>query len=125
MSGAALRAFVKVAEEWSLGVAEQASMLQAGIKELEGWFAVVRGDGSVAPPKAVRFRVGAVLGIHRRLSMLLDNDTARIRWLRSSNPAPTFAGQSPLAVILSGNEDDLFHTRRFLDRCLSRDLAPS
>lgn len=105
--GAGLRAFLNIAEVWGLTAEEQMALL--GIHDratFEDWSVRVRAHEAIALPVDVIVRIGCVLSIYVSLSALFPEDRAA-DWLRAPNAHEIFGGRTALAVMASGELDDL------------------
>lgn len=105
--GAGLRTFLNIAEAWSLSIEEQMNLL--GIHDLatfEDWTVRVRAHEAIAIPVDVIVRIGCVLSIYASLSALFPEERAA-DWLRARNAHQIFGGRTALAVMTSGELDDL------------------
>jgi hypothetical protein len=60
-------------------------------------------------------RLSYLLGIYKALQILLPDPQAADEWVRKSNSAPPFGGDSALERMLSGQVADLYVVRQYLD----------
>lgn len=105
--GAGLRTFLNIAEVWGLTAEEQMALL--GIHDratFQDWSVRVRAHEAIAIPVDVIVRIGCVLSIYASLSALFPEDRAA-DWLRAPNAHQIFGGRTALAVMASGELDDL------------------
>lgn len=112
MSGAALRAFFRIADLWKLSVEKQ--MILLGLTARSTFFKWKK-DTSVTLPKDTLERISYILGIYKALQILLPDPKAADSWVTRPNAAPLFGGKSALDRMLFGNVADLFIVRQYLD----------
>jgi hypothetical protein len=112
MGGAGLRAFVKIAEHWSLSIAEQLTLL--GIASRSTFFKWRRMHEPRLPRDTLE-RLSYLLGIYKSLQILLPEIQAADEWIRKPNMAAPFGGRSALERMLSGQVVDLYIVRQYLD----------
>jgi hypothetical protein len=110
--GAALRAFMNIAEAWGLSVAEQLKLL--GIASRSTFFKWRREPEPRLPQDTLE-RLSYLLGIYKALQILLPDPHAADQWVRKPNAAPLFGGHSALERMLSGQVADLYVVRQYLD----------
>lgn len=105
--GAGMRTFLNIAELWSLSDHEQMDLLDIeDLAVFEQWKVQVRSHEAVAIPIDVIVRIGCILSIYRSLATLFPEERTA-DWLRAPNAHPIFRGGSALAVMTSGELDDL------------------
>ena len=56
-----------------------------------------------------------MLGIHKALVILHDDDQERIDWLRIPHDSAVFGGRAPLELVVDGTLDGPMRVRRVLD----------
>ena len=112
LGGAGLRAFVNIAEAWSLSVAEQLKLL--GIASRSTFFKW-RREHNPRLPRDTLERLSYLLGIYKSLQILLPDPKLADQWIRKPNTAPAFGGRSALDRMLSGQVADLYVVRQYLD----------
>ncbi len=112
LGGAGLRAFVNIAEAWSLSVAEQLKLL--GIGSRSTFFKWKRERDPKLPGDTLE-RLSYLLGIYKSLQILLPDPKAADAWVRKPNSAVPFGGRSALDRMLSGQVADLYVVRQYLD----------
>jgi Protein of unknown function (DUF2384) len=116
LSGAGLRTFLRIADEWQLSERERLHVLGLPSRStFHGWVAKVRQGKDITLSVDELMRISAVLGIYKALGILFPRESDADRWLRSENRDLIFGGQSPLALIVSGTQDGLILVRRYLD----------
>lgn len=112
LSGPALRAFFRIAEDWALSPDEQMTLLGVSAKStFYNW----RKDPDVALPRDTMERLSYVLGIYKALQILLPKAEAADAWVKRPNTAAPFGGKPALERMLSGNVADLYVVRQYLD----------
>jgi hypothetical protein len=112
LAGPALRAFFKLAERWSLRVAEQRRLLG---DPPESTFYKWKRERDGALGRDTLERISYLLGIVKALAILFPDPVRADAWLRKPNSAAMFGGHSALERMLSGNVADLFVVRQYLD----------
>jgi hypothetical protein len=102
--------FVKLADEWGLTRAEQATLL--GLRStttLDNW--------RRHPPRSLGIdtleRISYLLHIWRSLHQVFPPDY-RLSWLRANVSGAPFLGRTPLEFMLQGRVKDLLDTHRYL-----------
>ena len=110
-AAAALRTFFRLADAWSLGVAEQTTLLGIARTTLYQW-----KQGRVAPlERHLLERLSHLFGIYASLHILFPVAARADAWVRKPNAAPLFGGRSALDRMLGGQVADLFVVRQYLD----------
>jgi hypothetical protein len=112
LSGPALRTFFRVAEAWSLSVAEQRALL--------GWpapstFHKYKSGDSGTLTFDMLTRISTVLGIYKALHILYPDASLADRWVRLPNAHALFGGRPALTLMTEAGLDGLLQTRRLLD----------
>ena len=108
----ALRAFFRLAEYWSLRIADQRKLL--GDPPESTYYKWKRQqDGALS--RDTLERISYLLGIWKSLQILFPDPAQADAWLQRPNTAPLFGGHSALERMLSGNVADLFVVRQYLD----------
>ena len=111
-SGPALRAFFRIAERWGLSVEEQMKLLGVSARStFFNWKKEQNGHLSLDTLE----RVSYIVGIFKALHILLPNEDVADAWIKKSNAAPIFGGNSALERMLSGRVSDLYVVRQYLD----------
>lgn len=112
LSGPALRAFFRIAEDWKLSPDEQMTLLGVGAKStFYNW----RKEPNVALPRDTMERISYLLGIYKALQILLPKAQSADEWVKQPNTAAPFGGKPALERMLSGNVADLYVVRQYLD----------
>lgn len=116
LSGPGLRAFLAIADAWSLSEKDRLAVLgRPGRSSYHNWVRQARMGGMPALPLDTLLRISAVLGIHKALSILFPRGGDGMAWLTAPNSGPMFGGQAPLQLVVSGTQDGLLLVRRYLD----------
>ena len=106
-----MRTFWRLAEAWSLGTAEQMTLLGVGKTTLYQW-----KQGRVGTlDRHVLERLSYLFGIYAALQVLLPVPERANDWVRKANTAPFLGGSSALDRMLGGQVADLFVVRQYLD----------
>ena len=111
-ANAALRTFWRIADAWSLDIAEQTTVLGISRTTLYQW-----RQGRISAPldRHVLERLSYLFGIFAALQILLPRAPQADGWIRRPNDAPLFGGRSALERMLGGQVADLFVVRQYLD----------
>ncbi len=115
LSAAGLRAFVKIAEAWSLSTDEQIVLL--GESGRSTFFKWKSDPQSARRGRDTLERLSLILGIYKALNILLPDPSAADTWtwIKRPNHAPLFGGRPALDRMLAGNISDLVAVRQYLD----------
>jgi Protein of unknown function (DUF2384) len=112
LSGPALRTFFSVASAWQLTVVEQRALL--GWPAASTYHKYKAGEYGALSFDTLT-RLSLILGIYKSLQVLYPEEAFADRWVRLPNSNPTFAGGTPLSVMVDGGIDGLYRVRRLLD----------
>ncbi|MCA2999728.1 MAG: DUF2384 domain-containing protein [Rhodocyclaceae bacterium] len=112
LAGAGLRGFFGIAEKW--GLAERDCIVLLGEPSRATYYNWKKGDVGKVGRDTID-RLSYIVGIYKALQILIPDESIADGWIRNPNDAPLFAGQAPLALMLSGQLVDLFRVRAFLD----------
>ncbi len=107
----ALKAFFNITKKWRLSSEEEMKLLGVSKSTFYSWKSKKDGDLS----RDTLERISYVLGIYKALRMLLPTEEAANAWIKKTNNAPLFGGNSALDKLLKGNVADLSDVRRYLD----------
>jgi hypothetical protein len=113
LSGAAVRAFLNIADLWHLDVEAQLTLL--GDPPRSTFYKWKKQPDSAHLGRDTLERISYLLGIYKALQILLPDPAAADAWIKKANSAPLFGGKSALDRMLSGNVGDLFVVRQYLD----------
>lgn len=110
LSPVAIKAFLKLADEWSLVNDEAASLLGLSPSSYDR---LKRG----AQPELSQdqlTRVSAIVGIYKGLQLLFADD-AGDNWVRLANTGPLFSGRTPIEAMIGGGIPAMLDVRRYVD----------
>ena len=111
-SGPAIKAFVRLMDEWEIAVADRCAML--GDIPRTTYHKWARGDVSALSRDQLE-RIGIVLGVYKGLQLLFADAAGLQRWLKSKNQDYAFAGLSPAERMSQGGMTDLYAVRQYVD----------
>lgn len=111
LTGAALKAVMRLVAAWGAGNAEAAALL--GVSE-STWDRIKAGrwDGVLSQDQLTR--ASALIGIFKGLHLLFADGMAD-RWPSLPNRGPIFGRQSPIATMIDGGIPRMLETRQFID----------
>lgn len=112
VSGPALKAFFRLADQWGLDAGQQ--MLLLGSPRRATFFKWRKEQRGRLPLDTFE-RISYLLGIFKALHILLPSADAADAWIKKPNAAPGFGGRSALDRMLAGHVADLFIVRQYLD----------
>jgi hypothetical protein len=113
MSAAGLRAFFRIAQDWTLSADEQIVLL--GSPGRSTYFKWKQEPQSARLGRDTLERLSLILGIYKALQILLPQAEAADGWIKRANAAPPFGGRRALDRMLAGNVSDLVAVRQYLD----------
>ena len=113
MSAAGLRAFFRIAQDWTLSADEQIVLL--GSPGRSTYFKWKQEPQSARLGRDTLERLSLILGIYKALQILLPQAEAADGWITRANAAPPFGGRRALDRMLAGNVSDLVAVRQYLD----------
>ena len=112
MSSAAVRLFLKLADQWSLSVDQRLALLgDISRQTYHNW---QRGKVGTLSRDQLE-QISLLLGTHKGLKLLFSDEAAGLRWFKSANRDLPFGGAAPLDRALRGGIDDLYAVRRYID----------
>ncbi len=111
LTGAAVKAVLRLADAWSINNAEGAALL--GVSE-STWDRMKAGtwEGTLGQDQLTRASV--LIGLFKGLHLLFANDLAD-RWPRLENKAPVFDRRSPVQAMIEGGIPRMLETRQYID----------
>lgn len=113
IASAALQAFFSLSNHWKLSVSEERTLLGS---PPESTFYKWKAEKTASRlSRDALERISYLLGIYKNLNILLPSVRAADEWIRKSNSASFFHGQSALERMLGGSIVDLADVRRYLD----------
>jgi uncharacterized protein (DUF2384 family) len=111
LSPAALRAFFKIAQLWSVRD-DDARQLIGGVSN--GTFYQLKQRRAKALDQDKLTRISALVGIFKALNILYSRKLADA-WIQRPNQNPMFGGESPLAYMRRGGVPAMLRVRQLLD----------
>jgi len=111
-SGTAMKAFVRMMDEWEMSVAESCAIL--GDLPKQTYYKWARGHVGTLSRDQLE-RIGITLGIYKGLTLLFNDAEGRMRWFKSANHDYAFRGKSPAERMTDGGIQDLYTVRAYLD----------
>jgi hypothetical protein len=111
LSGAALKAFKRVAIEWKLTNVQSAALL--GVSG-STWDRIKRGARDETLSQDQLTRASAIVGLYKGLRLLFADDMSS-RWPLLPNRGPIFAGTSPVETMINGGIPVMLEVRRYID----------
>lgn len=112
LSPSAIKAFLKITEEWGLSEA-QARGLLGGIASstFHAWKTEPHGKRL---DQDTLMRISLVIGIYKALNIYFGKPWAN-RWVVLANRGPMFAGQAPIDYMLRQGQPGMVQVRRMVD----------
>lgn len=111
LTAAALKAFRRLVERWSLTTQEAAALLGVSTST---WERIKRGTWDSYLSQDQLTRVSALVGIFKGLHLLFADDMAE-RWPRLENKGPLFNRSSPIDAMIAGGIPHMIEVRRYVD----------
>jgi len=111
LTGAAVKAVLRLVEAWGGSNAEGAALL--GVSE-STWDRIKAGkwDGTLNQDQLTR--ASALIGVFKGLHLLFADSMAD-RWPRLANRGPIFAYRSPIEAMIEGGIPRMLETRQYID----------
>ena len=111
LSGAAVKAVLRLVDAWGASNAEGAALL--GVSE-STWDRMKAGswEGTLGQDQLTRASV--LIGLFKGLHLLFANDLAD-RWPKLENKAPVFDRRSPVQAMIEGGIPRMLETRQYID----------
>jgi uncharacterized protein (DUF2384 family) len=111
LTGAAVKAVLRLVDAWSGSNAEGAALL--GVSE-STWDRMKAGkwDGTLSQDQLTR--ASALIGVFKGLHLLFADSMAD-RWPRLANRAPLFDRKSPVEAMIEGGIPRMLETRQYID----------
>lgn len=107
----ALKAFVRVTDQWDLSNPDAASLLGVSASTWDR-IKANRWDGVLSQDQLTR--VSALVGTYKGLHLLFADGMAD-RWPRLPNRNPLFERLSPIAAMIEGGIPRMLETRQYID----------
>jgi len=111
-SGVAMKAFVRMMDQWDMSIAERCAIL--GDIPKQTYYKWARGNVGTMSRDQLE-RIGITLGIHKGLKLLFTDEGGRYRWFKTPNHDYAFQGKSPAEKMAHGGMTDLYTVRAYID----------
>lgn len=111
LTGAAVKAVLRLVEAWGGSNAEGAALL--GVSE-STWDRIKAGKWEGALSQDQLTRASALIGVFKGLHLLFA-DAMADRWPRLPNRAPLFDRKSPVEAMIEGGIPRMIETRQYVD----------
>jgi hypothetical protein len=111
LTGAAVKAVLRLADAWGASNAEGASLL--GVSE-STWDRMKAGTWEGMLSQDQLTRASALIGLFKGLHLLFADDMAD-RWPKLPNRAPVFDRLSPVQAMIDGGIPRMLETRQYID----------
>ena len=111
LSGTAVKAYLRLAEQWGLTNPEAAALL--GVS-LSTWERMKRGDRSEPLSQDQLTRISALVGMFKGLHLLFA-DAMADQWPGLANQGPLFMGKRPIDALIDGGIPRMLEVRRYID----------
>lgn len=112
LSGSAIKAFLKITEQWGLKEAQSRGLL-GGIapSTFHAWKTEPKGKKL---DQDVLTRISLLIGIYKALNIYFEKRWAD-RWVVLENRGPLFVGQAPIDYMLRQGQPGMIEVRQMLD----------
>lgn len=111
LTGAAIKAVVRLTERWGINNAEAAALL--GVSESK-WDRIKAGKWEGVLSQDHLTRASVLIGIFKGLSLLFANAMS-VRWPTLVNRGPVFDRRSPVQAMIEGGIPTMLETRKYID----------
>ncbi|UYV16658.1 antitoxin Xre-like helix-turn-helix domain-containing protein [Porphyrobacter sp. ULC335] len=111
LTGAAVKAVLRLTEAWTTSNAEGAALL--GVSD-STWDRMKAGRWEGVLSQDQLTRASALIGIFKGLHLLFANDLAD-RWPQLENRAPVFGKRTPIRAMIEGGIPRMLETRQYID----------
>jgi hypothetical protein len=111
LTGAAIKAVVRLVDAWGGGNAEGAALF--GVSP-STWDRIKAGTWQGTLSQDQLTRASALIGVFKGLHLLFADGMAD-RWPRLPNRAPLFDRKSPIEAMISGGIPHMIETRQYID----------
>lgn len=111
LTGAAIKAVLRLADAWNMSNAEGAGLL--GVSE-STWDRMKAGTWEGVLSQDQLTRASALIGLFKGLHLLFADDMAD-RWPKLENRAPVFDRHSPIQAMIEGGIPRMLETRQYID----------
>jgi uncharacterized protein (DUF2384 family) len=111
LTAIALKAFLRIANIWSLTNNEAAALIGVSVST---WERIKRGARESDLSQDQLTRVSALVGIFKGLHLLFADEMAD-RWPRLANKGPLFNRATPIDAMIEGGIPLMIDVRRYID----------
>lgn len=111
LSPAALKAYFRIVEKWSLKEQEGTALL--GGTSAASYYELKRARNKTLDQDKLT-RLSLIVGIYKALNLLFPPPLAHV-WVARANTHPMFAGATPLAYMIAGGIPAMVRVRQLLD----------
>ena len=116
VSGAALRTFARIADEWGLSERDRLAVLGDPARSTyHAWSSKAQAGKPICLPLDTLLRISASLGVYKALELIFARPGEGLAWLRAGNDGALFGGAPPMSLVTSGTQDGILLVRRYLD----------
>lgn len=112
INAAALKAFARIVEAWSLSLKEAAGL--ADMSE-SPWKRAKKPDFAGELTKDQLLRLGALIGVYKSLELYFSEPLAKKSWFTRPNSGPLFGGARPVDSAIDGGLPQIIAARTYLD----------
>lgn len=106
-----LKAFARIAEAWSLTVAEAAALADMSAST---WKRARKPGYAGELTRDQMLRLSALTGLYKSLELYFDGALAR-DWVRLPNAGPEFDGARPVDAMIAGGLPKILSVRTYVD----------
>ena len=111
-SGPAMKAFVRMMDEWDMSIDQRRAIL--GDVPKATYHKWASGNAGTLSRDQLE-RIGITLGIYKGLNLMFNEQGGRMRWFKGKNDDYAFKGKSPAERMVDGSMLDLYAVREYLD----------
>lgn len=111
-SGTAMKAFIRMMEQWGFPIADRCAIL--GDVPKQTYYKWARGEVTSLSRDQLE-RIGITLGIYKGLKLLFSDEGGLLRWFKSPNHDYAFKGKTPAQRMTDGGMTDLYALRQYID----------
>lgn len=111
LTGAAVKAVLRLVDAWDASNSEGAALL--GVSE-STWDRMKAGKWAGALSQDQLTRASALIGLFKGLHLLFADSMAD-RWPQLTNRAPVFGHKSPIEAMIDGGIPVMLETRQYID----------
>ncbi|KAJ54896.1 hypothetical protein ACMU_14120 [Actibacterium mucosum KCTC 23349] len=107
----ALKAFDRIAQDWSLPLAEAAALTDMS---LSTWKRARKPGYGGELTRDQTLRISALVGLYKSLQLYFSAPIAA-QWVRLANAGPEFNGQRPVDAMIAGGLPKILRVRMYVD----------